>query len=114
MCILPGACGTGGSNTSGTLHPEFQFNSHVTGVVKDSPYWPSWVERAKTDGDAALKVHRYQQRPGEELYDLQADPQETHNLAGDERYAEQIEAMRGMLTEWMNEQGRPAEGVRDA
>ena len=86
------------------LHPEFQFNSHVTDVVNDSTYWPSWVEAAKTDGDAARKVGRYHRRPGEELYDLQADPQETNNLAGDERYAEQLAAMRGMLTEWMDGQ----------
>src|SRR5205814_4619619 len=40
------------------LHPEFKFTSHITEVdVEDMAYWKSWVQKAKTDPDAATKVH---------------------------------------------------------
>jgi arylsulfatase A-like enzyme len=39
--------------------------------------------------------------PEEELYDLETDPFETHNLAGDPRYAEQLDQMRRTLEEWI-------------
>ena len=88
------------------LHPEFEFNSHVTLVRKQTnDYWPSWVERAKADPDAARVVNRYQQRPAEELYDLAADPQELNNLADDPTHSERLTAMGERLSEWMAEQG---------
>src|SRR3546814_15786023 len=43
-------------------------------------FWSSWVERAKTDAHAAALVRRYQNRPPVELYDLEADPSQAHNL----------------------------------
>ena len=80
------------------------FASHITKVQRDSPYWPSWVEKAEHSPDAAQKVQRYQQRPGEEFYDLAADPRETNNLAGDPKWQDQLEQMRSTLTAWMDEQ----------
>ncbi|MBK1883825.1 sulfatase [Luteolibacter pohnpeiensis] len=88
------------------LHPEFEFNSHVT--LKDKlgiPYWNSWVKKAKTNADAAMKVKRYQQRPKEELYDLATDPLEQHNLADNPDCADRLEAMRADLKSWMEQQG---------
>lgn len=87
------------------LHPEFEFNSHVTLVKKGDPYWPSWVERAKTVPEAARKVQRYQRRPREELYDTVADPLEEHNLAADPAQAERLAQMRAKVEAWMKAQG---------
>lgn len=42
-------------------------------------------------------------RPVEELYDVQADPHELVNLAGDPRYAEVLGAMRRALASWQRE-----------
>jgi len=39
-------------------------------------------------------------RPAEELYDLRLDPHELTNLAGDERYAPVLKAMRAALADW--------------
>ncbi|GAB6184865.1 sulfatase family protein [Thermopirellula anaerolimosa] len=39
-------------------------------------------------------------KPEEELYDLQEDPYETRNLAGDPRYADVLRRMREALAEW--------------
>ena len=44
-------------------------------------------------------------RPAEELYDLAADPFEIHNLAGDPRFADKLQELRGRLEGWMVETG---------
>ena len=59
-------------------------------------------------------------RPDEELYDLQADPYELNNLAGDENYQDTLKKLRSILEEWVeqtDDHGRipedPAIGVAD-
>jgi len=42
----------------------------------------------------------YLNRPAEELYDIEADPLETRNLAGDAKYAEVLSDLRGRLKTW--------------
>ncbi len=44
-------------------------------------------------------------RPVEELYDVDADPNETANLAGDPKFAEVLGDMRQALTRWTRETG---------
>ena len=39
-------------------------------------------------------------RPAEELYDIQADPHETTNLAADPAYQDTLERFRGVLDDW--------------
>ncbi len=87
------------------LHPEFKFLSHVTQKPGDTGYWPSWVQAAKTDASAAEKVRKYTQRPLEELYDLDADPQEWVNLANDPAHSDTVIKMSATLTAWMDEMG---------
>ncbi|HOD83263.1 MAG: Arylsulfatase [Planctomycetes bacterium ADurb.Bin126] len=51
-------------------------------------------------------------RAAEELYDLQADPHETRNLASDPAHADTLKRMRKALEEWIeqtNDQGRALE-----
>jgi N-sulfoglucosamine sulfohydrolase len=51
-------------------------------------------------------------RPAEELYDVAADPDEFHNLAGDPGYGEELEAFRTQLSAWLdetNDRGRQGE-----
>lgn len=51
-------------------------------------------------------------RPEEELYDLQADPFETQNLATTPKFKTQLEQMRARLSKWeveTNDQGRTPE-----
>ena len=43
----------------------------------------------------------------EQLYDVVFDPQERHNLAGDARYGQTLEQMRGRLERWMRETEDP-------
>lgn len=86
------------------LEPENVFTSHVTKAAKDSPYWASWVEKAKTDKHAAAVVRRYQHRVPEELYDTASDPKELRNLIDDPAYTAQLDEMRAALDKWMAEQ----------
>ena len=48
-------------------------------------------------------------RPVEELYDLQNDPWEIHNLADDPTYQDRLVAMRGTLDTWIKETGDQGE-----
>lgn len=42
----------------------------------------------------------FEPRPAEEFYDLQNDPHEVNNLAGDPAYREEIERLRKALADW--------------
>jgi len=42
-------------------------------------------------------------KPEEELYDLEADPHETRNLAGDPKHADALERLRRAVSEWRKE-----------
>jgi N-sulfoglucosamine sulfohydrolase len=90
------------------LHPEFQHQTHISDCTAPGGgklYWQTWLAKAKTDPAAAAVVKRYTQRPAEELYDLNADPFEQHNLAGDPSQAGRLAALRAELKAWMRQQG---------
>lgn len=89
------------------LKPEAEFHTHIDlgKPVDGSEYWASWVARAKTDHAANELVARYFHRPSEELFDLEADPNELHNLAADAKHAEKLREMSALLDRLMREQG---------
>jgi uncharacterized sulfatase len=88
------------------LHPEFRFGTHITKTGEaGSRYWESWVEKGRDDPQAAISVKRYQERPREELYDLESDPWEQENLAANPGQSERLQGMRVELERWMNGQG---------
>jgi len=78
---------------------------HNTVIAHDKLYWPSWVEKAKTDPKAAYLVGMYEHRPAEELYDIQADPWELKNLADDPALAQVKADLSRRLDAWMAQQG---------
>ena len=57
------------------------------------------------DEDAVDKVRRYRHRAGVEVYDLEKDPYEWHNLAGKPEVDEIEKELRGKLDAWMRAQG---------
>ncbi|MEP7365379.1 MAG: sulfatase [Acidobacteriota bacterium] len=85
------------------LHPEFQHTTHTNrdsgrdGIV----YWRSWEKAAETDEKARAIVQAFRQRPAEELYDLEKDPDELKNLAGDPKHAKTLESLRRQLDGWL-------------
>jgi N-sulfoglucosamine sulfohydrolase len=86
------------------LAPTREFHSHID-LAEPKAYWNSWVAKAMTDPDAKAVVDRYFHRPGDELYDLVADPNELHNLAADPAQADRLKEMSARLDEWMHTQG---------
>ena len=89
------------------LHPEFQHHTHISRSTGPSGlvYWKTWIAAAEKDPAAAATVKRYTTRPAEELYDINADPFELHNLAADPKQADRLATMRRDLDAWMKQQG---------
>lgn len=83
------------------LTPDVKFRN----VVMKEGIYESWRKKAEQDADAADKIRRYENRPGEELYDVVKDPLEWDNLADDAKYAKVKKDLRGKLFAWMEEQG---------
>ena len=75
-------------------------------VYKDLSYPPLRVmrdlkEQGRLTGAAAAFMG--ERRPAEELYDLQTDPHEVRNLAGESAQAPRLQAMRATLNDWIRE-----------
>ncbi|MFC1794905.1 sulfatase atsG, partial [Planctomycetota bacterium] len=81
--------------------PEIPFQNACT----SSSIFKSWRQKAETDSDAADKIHRYEHRPAEELYDITKDPYEWNNLADEPKYATVKVRMRRRLDNWMKAMG---------
>lgn len=83
-------------------------------VYKDNKPCLVAMRAAQTAGllDAVQHQHFATTRPVEELYDLQADPWEIHNLASQGLHADTLAQLRSQLADWMErtgDQGRTAE-----
>ncbi|GIX03125.1 MAG: heparan N-sulfatase [Planctomycetaceae bacterium] len=87
------------------LNPSARHTTHIdTGNAGDGAmYFNSWIRLADHDASAASVVQRYHHRPSEELYDLERDPWELHNLAAEPDYAEQLHQLRVALDRWMEQ-----------
>lgn len=88
------------------LHPEFAYTTHIDLEAMKDPnhYGNSWRAAAKTGPRAAQILQRYRERPAEELYDLDADPDEQNNLADNPTYAKMKPNLGQELEAWMKAQ----------
>jgi N-sulfoglucosamine sulfohydrolase len=94
--------------------PRFKY---LRNYLTDRPYmqpsykdpWPVSIRfremMAKGEMNAAQLVFFGKDRPAEELYDLENDPHEIHNLAGDPKYADELVWHRKILANWITETG---------
>ena len=72
----------------------------------NSPTWQGIKSRGdKTIGKRNLAT--YVNRPREELYDLEKDPNELKNVAGDEAYAKVLTELRDKVKEWQEKTKDP-------
>ncbi|HAK53727.1 MAG TPA: phosphate ABC transporter substrate-binding protein [Gammaproteobacteria bacterium] len=69
----------------------------------DGKFTSFMAMRKLADAGKLTGVHAapYGKRVAEELYDLEADPDEVVNLAGNPAYRQQLERMRNLLTDWI-------------
>ncbi|MFM1903096.1 MAG: hypothetical protein RLZZ440_996 [Planctomycetota bacterium] len=76
----------------------------INGIHRGQPI-ESWREDARDDPALAQRVAWLSRRPAEELYDLEADPLETRNLAGEPGVADAQRRLSAALDGWMEQQG---------
>jgi len=88
-------------------HPEFAFTTHIDLLLRETSgdYFKQWIEAAKTDEHAAEVLARYHGRPEFELFDLETDPDELNNRAGDPQLADVRHSLMNELQKWIDEQG---------
>lgn len=76
----------------------------------DSPTWQAVVQRkTPTEVYGHRTVREYVHRPRFELFDLQADPNETRNLAADPDHKETLETLQSKLRAWQKQTQDPWE-----
>lgn len=77
------------------------------GDVDDSPTKQYILDNKEESAVAAYFDLSFAKRPAEELYDLQADPAQMRNIAGEQKYDEVLEELRHQLQDWMQETQDP-------
>lgn len=90
------------------LAPENLYTTHMDKSKNHDggrEYWDSWRAKSFTDAHAAAVLWRYHNHPAEELYNVEADPQEMNNLSADPRYAELLKEFRAQVASWRGLQG---------
>ena len=83
------------------LNHEETFRCNVTRFMSEM----GWAEAAKGHPELERRVDWMAHRPAEEFYDLNRDPFELNNLAGDPAYAEISQGLQAELESWMTQQG---------
>ena len=88
------------------VHPEFAFTTHIDLLLRETSgdYFKQWTELAKTDARAARVVASHHGRPQYELYDLNSDPHEQRNLAGEADVADVQRKLLEELNAWIKSQ----------
>jgi hypothetical protein len=65
------------------------------------------IEKGKIDPEIQARVNLFRYRTPEEFYDLQNDPNSTHNLANDQAYSNKLQQYRNKMKEWMKKYNDP-------
>jgi uncharacterized sulfatase len=82
------------------FHPELPYAQPIK-YMDDSPIMREWrrlASEGKLTGAPALFFAKT--KPAEELYDVEKDPEEIHNLAGDADHQDVLNSMRAALNDW--------------
>lgn len=75
------------------------------GGIHNDVVFKSWQADAEKDPALALRVDWLMHRTSEELYDVQKDPYEMHNLADNPKFTDIKARLSQELTAWMTQQG---------
>lgn len=84
------------------LAPE---NTYWIAGIHGTPIFKSWEQDAVNDPALAARMKWLSHRPGEELYDLATDPDETRNLAADPSFVKIKTRLARELDAWITQQG---------
>lgn len=88
-------------------HPEFAFTTHIDLLLRETSgdYFKQWIDSAQTDERAAKVLASHHGRPEFELFDLQNDPDELTNLAGQPDLVQLQADLLSELKAWTKDQG---------
>jgi uncharacterized sulfatase len=91
--------------------PSFDALEHITGAAfADMDMSPTKAWLVRQYGEPVWAWHynyAFGRRPGEELYDLRNDPDQTRNLAAEPAFAARKQELAGRLTKVLVEAGDP-------
>jgi uncharacterized sulfatase len=88
------------------LNPETPFqNLHTEGGESHAEVFLPLLAAAHNSLEIKARLHFFQHRPAEELYDLADDPHELHNLAASPEHDAIRQRLGQKLDEWMRQQG---------
>jgi len=98
------------------LAPEILYITHMD-KAKDHDggreYWDSWRKKSFYNEHAASVLWKYHNRPQEELYDMEADPNELQNIIGDSKFKKLLEGYRKTLADWRKQQNDTLTGPEE-
>jgi uncharacterized sulfatase len=80
--------------------PHKIYGQHVS-YMFETPTTQVWKRRFDAGQLSPEQRHFWERKPPEELYDLQADPDEVHNLASSPEHREVLLRMRKALRDWI-------------
>ena len=88
------------------FYPEKPYDLNETYMVMNHPTLAA-LRKLHAEGklNKAQAKWMASSRPEEELYDLQKDPWELHNITGNPEYREALETLRRKLDEWIEQTG---------
>ena len=81
----------------------FRINMQHLAFLFNEPSAQSWENEFRAGRTNAVQSRAFLTRPPEELYDVENDPWEVNNLAGDPKYADVLKRMRNALDQWRKE-----------
>jgi uncharacterized sulfatase len=83
------------------FHPELPYAQRID-YMEEMPTMQVW-RKMNYEGklNATQRLFFQPTKPAEELYDVNADPHEVNNLAGDPKFAPVLKEMRAALEEWI-------------
>ncbi|MCZ2340613.1 MAG: sulfatase-like hydrolase/transferase, partial [Bacteroidales bacterium] len=85
------------------FHPEIPYAQYIN-YMDEMPIMKDWRRLAKEGKLNPVQMQFFARtKPPEELYDLQQDPYEIHNLAADPAHAQTRKAMSAALDQWIRD-----------
>lgn len=87
------------------LTPEADYyEKHLMNPNAKAGPWVEWNKGAEASGQGRFIRDRFVHRPAVEFYDMQEDPFEMDNLAGQKKYRKKIATLTAELYRWMEQQ----------
>ena len=85
------------------FHPELPYAQHIEymDLMPTMQVWRKLAKEGKLEGPQKLFFAKT--KPKEELYDLEKDPYEIHNLAGSPDHQDKLKELRAALDKWLVE-----------